>query len=92
VRAEGLEETGGGRVAPAHVPLDPAVGPAAAAHPHHDAVEDVLLRHLKHVLEEPERPAVPGQYRNAGSDTLVGDRELVIGIHKATLVTSVRSR
>ena len=72
--------------------LDVPVQPAAVADPHHDAFEHVDLGNLENVLKHAELLSVPGHHRNPGGDTLIGDQELVIGIHKATLVTSVRSR
>ena len=76
--AERLKETGGGLVTHAELTLDLAPGPASAADPHHDALEDVFLFHRKDMLQDAELLAVPGQHRNTERNALVGDLEFVV--------------
>ena len=76
--AERLKETGGGLVTHAELALDLALGPAPAADPHHDALEDVLLFHREDMLEDAELLAALGQHGDTECDTLVGDLEFIV--------------
>ncbi|HXC85848.1 MAG TPA: MFS transporter [Trebonia sp.] len=80
---ERLDESGGGLMIEAELALDLPVGPAATAHPDHDALEDVLFFHRQDVLQDAELLAIPGQHRNPERGSLVRNLELVV-VHSAS--------
>ena len=76
--AERLKEPGGRLVTHAELALDLALGPASAADPHHDALEDVFLFHREDMLQDAELLAVLGQHRDTERDTLIGGLEFIV--------------
>lgn len=89
---ERLEEASGGLVVAAQLALDLPVDPGATAHPHHDALEDVLFLHREDVLQDAELLAVPGQHGHPKRDAFVRNLEFAVVLHSASRYSECAAR